>query len=41
MIAFADLQLDKLIEARNDGSVLNLRDRRFDLYQSSWMRREK
>ncbi len=41
MIAFADLQIDKLIEARNDGSVLNLRDRRFDLYQSSWTHRDK
>ena len=36
MMIFADLSLDKLMDARENGSVLNLRDRRLDLYESSW-----
>lgn len=36
MVAFADVHLDDLITARNAGSVRNLKDRRFDLYQTRW-----
>ncbi|MCC7412352.1 MAG: GNAT family N-acetyltransferase [Gammaproteobacteria bacterium] len=36
MIAVADLNLDTLSVARNDGTVQNLRDRRFDLYEVRW-----
>jgi predicted amidohydrolase/GNAT superfamily N-acetyltransferase len=36
MVAFADLRLDDLVQARNSGTVTNLRDRRFDLYQTGW-----
>lgn len=36
MVAFADLRLGVLNEARNSGTVLNLKDRRFDLYQVEW-----
>lgn len=36
MIAFADLQLENLIVARNAGTVQNLKDRRFDLYRVEW-----
>jgi predicted amidohydrolase len=36
MVAIADLQLDTLRAARHDGSVMNLRDRRFDLYSLNW-----
>ncbi len=36
MVAFADLQLDRLLEARNAGTVQNLKDRRFDLYSIKW-----
>tara|TARA_R110002072_G_scaffold72443_3_gene173187 strand:- start:229 stop:1074 length:846 start_codon:yes stop_codon:yes gene_type:complete len=35
-IAFADLQMDNLLTARQHGSVQNLRDRRFDLYNIQW-----
>lgn len=35
-IAFADLQLDRLITSRQNGSVQNLKDRRFDLYNVHW-----
>lgn len=34
----ADLAIDKLVDARLRGSVLNLSDRRHDLYQSIWRR---
>ncbi|HEX7324519.1 MAG TPA: GNAT family N-acetyltransferase [Rhodanobacteraceae bacterium] len=37
-VLFADLRLDHLARARNDGSVQNLKDRRFDLYESRWSR---
>jgi len=36
MVAFADLHLDDLLVARTSGTVLNLRDRRFDLYETRW-----
>ncbi len=35
-IAFADLQLENLLTSRQHGSVQNLRDRRFDLYNIQW-----
>ncbi len=35
-VAFADLHLDSLIAARNNGTVTNLKDRRFDLYSVDW-----
>lgn len=38
-VAFADLRLDYLVEARATGTVQNLRDRRHDLYQTTWKRR--
>jgi predicted amidohydrolase/predicted N-acetyltransferase YhbS len=38
MVAIADLQLDALRAARQDGTVMNLRDRRFDLYSLTWGR---
>jgi predicted amidohydrolase/GNAT superfamily N-acetyltransferase len=37
-VLFADLRLDHLARARNDGAVQNLKDRRFDLYESRWTR---
>jgi predicted amidohydrolase/ribosomal protein S18 acetylase RimI-like enzyme len=36
MVAFADLRLDALAEARAAGTVQNLNDRRFDLYSVRW-----
>lgn len=36
MIAFADLDLDTLATARTYGSVLNMKDRRHDLYSVVW-----
>ena len=35
-IAFADLKLSDLRMARDEGTVQNLRDRRFDLYRVVW-----
>lgn len=35
-IAFADLDLDTLNYSRHSGTVQNLRDRRFDLYNINW-----
>jgi predicted amidohydrolase/ribosomal protein S18 acetylase RimI-like enzyme len=35
-VAFADLRLDSLFEARHSGTVLNMRDRRHDLYSVVW-----
>lgn len=35
-IAFADLRLQDLILSRNSGTVQNLKDRRFDLYNVNW-----
>ncbi|GIX34891.1 MAG: hydrolase YhcX [Lysobacteraceae bacterium] len=37
-VAFADLRLDTLLEARTSGTVQNLKDRRHDLYQLIWRR---
>jgi len=36
MVAFADLRLESLWAARNNGTVRNLRDRRYDLYRVLW-----
>jgi predicted amidohydrolase/GNAT superfamily N-acetyltransferase len=38
-VLFADLNLEDIARARNDGTVRNLKDRRFDLYESRWRRR--
>jgi len=38
MIMFSDLDLDKLKLTRSEGSVNNLKDRRTDLYQVSWLK---
>jgi predicted amidohydrolase len=37
MTLIADLDLDKLRELRNEGSVRNFRDRRLDLYRVQWL----
>ena len=37
MVAFADLRPDMLIQARNSGTVQNLKDRRHDLYRLQWL----
>ena len=39
MVAFADLRLDSLRQARKSGTVQNLNDRRFDLYSVDWKKR--
>ncbi|MBT6843211.1 MAG: GNAT family N-acetyltransferase [Candidatus Melainabacteria bacterium] len=36
MVAFADLDLEKIVTARISGTVRNLKDRRFDLYSTTW-----
>lgn len=36
MVAFADLRLEDLRDARHTGTVQNLKDRRFDLYSVNW-----
>lgn len=36
MVAIADLSIDTLRAARQQGTVRNLRDRRFDLYSVNW-----
>jgi predicted amidohydrolase len=36
MVALADLDLEKIAEARLSGTVRNLKDRRFDLYSTTW-----
>lgn len=36
MVAFADLRMDDLARARQSGTVQNLKDRRFDLYEVKW-----
>lgn len=38
-VAFADLRLDVLLEARAGGTVQNLKDRRHDLYHVEWSAR--
>ncbi len=40
-IAFADLKLSDLRVARHEGTVRNLRDRRFDLYRVVWNMRRR
>ncbi len=35
-VAVADLRIDDLVEARNAGTVQNLKDRRHDLYSIKW-----
>ncbi len=35
-VAIADLDLTDLSWARAEGTVRNLRDRRFDLYETLW-----
>ena len=35
-VAFADLRMDNLLEARNNGTVQNLKDRNHDLYAIEW-----
>ncbi|MEO5830247.1 MAG: carbon-nitrogen hydrolase family protein, partial [Rhodanobacter sp.] len=35
-VLFADLRLESLARARNAGAVTNLKDRRFDLYETRW-----
>ncbi len=40
-MALADLRLQDLIAARNSGTVMNLNDRRFDLYRVDWKEREQ
>lgn len=36
MVAIADLRIDTLLEARQNGAVKNLKDRRHDLYSVTW-----
>ncbi|NII09246.1 bifunctional GNAT family N-acetyltransferase/carbon-nitrogen hydrolase family protein [Oleiagrimonas sp. C23AA] len=38
-VLFADLSLESLARSRNNGTVQNLKDRRFDLYEMRWRRR--
>ncbi|MEZ5460742.1 GNAT family N-acetyltransferase [Dokdonella sp.] len=40
MVLWADLRLEDLARARNNGTVQNLKDRRHDLYQQRWMRKD-
>ena len=35
-VVFADVRLENLFKARNEGTVTNLRDRRHELYQVAW-----
>jgi predicted amidohydrolase len=37
MALIADLDLDKLVQLRHEGSVTNRKDRRHDLYHLSWL----
>ena len=39
MVFFSDIDLDKLIHVRNEGSVHNLIDRRDDLFSLKWKRK--
>ena len=38
-VLFADLSLENVARARNSGAVQNLKDRRFDLYETRWTRK--
>jgi predicted amidohydrolase len=40
-VLFADLHLESLARARNAGAVQNLKDRRFDLYETRWTRKSE
>lgn len=40
MVAIADLRMDVLLEARTNGSVKNLKDRRHDLYSVTWHKKD-
>jgi predicted amidohydrolase/ribosomal protein S18 acetylase RimI-like enzyme len=40
-VVFADVQMDAINAARNSGTVQNLKDRRFDLYNVAWNMRDK
>lgn len=40
-VLFADLRLESLARARNAGAVQNLKDRRFDLYETRWTRKSE
>jgi predicted amidohydrolase len=39
-VAFADLRLDALREARHSGTVQNLKNRRHDLYSVVWHKKD-
>lgn len=39
-IVFADLRLDSIFQARHSGTVLNVRDRRHDLYSVVWHKKK-
>ena len=41
MVFFSDLDLDKLIHVRNEGSVNNLKDRREDIFTLKWKKKAK
>ncbi|MBI1390550.1 MAG: GNAT family N-acetyltransferase [bacterium] len=41
MVAIADLSLSDLIASRSSGTVHNLKDRRFDLYNIQWRGKDK
>lgn len=41
MIFFSDVNLDKLLHVRNEGSVNNLKDRRDDLFTLKWKKKAK
>ncbi len=41
MTVIVDVDLDKLTEIRNSGSVRNFQDRRLDLYRVEWLGREE
>jgi hypothetical protein len=36
MVSLADLDMGKLAEARSEGTVQNLKDRRYELYSVKW-----
>jgi len=40
-VLFADLHMESLASARNAGAVQNLKDRRFDLYETRWLPRPR
>lgn len=40
-VLFADLSLESVARARNAGAVQNLKDRRYDLYETRWLPRPR